>query len=275
MIQIRWLGAAFIEITHDQNVYLIDPYITRAGLPGVLSGRPVIPDQEKITGYLAHLDGGLRAIIVSHTHIDHALDVPLIAALRPDVSVTGSASLNTLLELSGISGRVEISCGRSTFNLPGDVKLTMIPSRHGRNILGDAILPGDIRTESKLPMKTSCYRMGKIFDIMLELDGKKILHIGSADINDDELDGSSCDILFICVPGWRRVIDYHKRIFNSLKPSAVIPFHFDNFFTPIRTGRAVRDLPFLGMNRFCDEIRKYSPASTLIIPEINRTLKFY
>ncbi len=274
MVQARWLGAAGIEFIHNRRGYLIDPYFTRTGLPTVLTARPVLPDWNKISESLKHLKGEIEAVIVSHTHIDHALDVPFIAEQNPASAVIGSSSLDSLFRLYGMNNRVTVSTCRNVIKINDSASVTMIPSRHGRNILGDAILPGEIDAENKPPLKVLGYRMGEIFDVMLELDGKRFLHIGSADVDDTELNGLCCDILFICVPGWRRVLDYHSRIINSVKPSIVVPFHFDNFFVSFKDHSSPPRLPFLGMKKFCNEIRRHAPAADIIIPEINKTMVF-
>jgi glyoxylase-like metal-dependent hydrolase (beta-lactamase superfamily II) len=72
MVSVRWTGAAGLEFTYEGKTWLIDPYLSRVGKATVFFGRPQA-DREKISRYLETLPGKLQAVIVGHTHLDHAL----------------------------------------------------------------------------------------------------------------------------------------------------------------------------------------------------------
>src|SRR5213593_1168812 len=81
-LRLRWLGAAGFEISDDATSILIDPFVSR---PTALQALfPLDIDTEAVDRYVIDpmMRSGsfknLKAILVSHTHIDHAQDVPYI-----------------------------------------------------------------------------------------------------------------------------------------------------------------------------------------------------
>lgn len=273
MVVARWLGTAALEITDGGNTYLIDPYLTRSSKLQLLRG-PVAPRTEHTDAYLARTPSPVAAVVVGHTHFDHAVDIPDIAA-RCDVPVVGSESLDTLLTLSGQPSRVTVCRGGERVELPGGAAVTMIPSIHGLVLFGRVPYPGDIDPSARLPMKASEYRHGQVFVPKLEVGGLKFMHFGSANLLDEELEGQTADVLFLCVPGWKRTPDYHQRVLSRVQPEVVVPFHFDDFTLPLDLGqRAARYLPFQGMQDFVAAVREHAPQAEVLMPTPFQELNF-
>jgi glyoxylase-like metal-dependent hydrolase (beta-lactamase superfamily II) len=172
MVSVRWTGAAGLEFTHEGKTWLIDPYLSRVGKASVFFGRPQA-DREKISRYLDTLPGKLQAVVVGHTHLDHALDIPEILRRFP-VPLVGSGSLETLMALHGMPGKVAVCKERTRVDLPGGASVTMIPSLHGLVLFGRAPYAGEIEPGQKPPLKASHYRHGRVFNIRLEI-GREIV----------------------------------------------------------------------------------------------------
>src|SRR5579883_2636208 len=73
---VRWLGTAGFAIEHDGRTLLVDPYVTRASLARCIVA-PLRPDVRAIARHVPQAD----AIVLGHTHFDHALDAPAIARM--------------------------------------------------------------------------------------------------------------------------------------------------------------------------------------------------
>jgi len=93
---VTWLGTAGFAIEYDGHVLLIDPYLTRASLTRCVWA-PLRPD----AGAAQRLVPRADAIVLSHTHFDHALDTPLIAQ-RTGARVFGSRSAVHLCRSHGL-----------------------------------------------------------------------------------------------------------------------------------------------------------------------------
>lgn len=272
MVSVRWTGAAGLEFTHEGKSWLIDPYLSRVGKRTAFFGRPKA-DREKISRYLETLPGELQAVIVSHTHMDHALDVPEIMKQR-SVPLAGNESLETLMALHGMPERVTLCAWRTRIDLPGGAAVTMIPSLHGLVLFGRAPYAGEIKPGQRPPLRASDYRHGRVFIPRLEIAGKSFMHIGTANLIDAELEGPSCDVLFLCVAGWRMIPDYLGRVLSRVKPKVVVPFHFDDFSAPLPKDLRTPMLPGIPLKPFLEGIAAEAPDAKIVLPDLYKPLEF-
>jgi L-ascorbate metabolism protein UlaG (beta-lactamase superfamily) len=270
MIKFRWTGCAGVEITQDGKTVLIDPYHTRLSAWKLLFGRHE-PLSEYLEQYVGEIPGELSAIIVGHTHLDHAMDVPVLSRWCRG-PVVGSRSLKTLMDISGAEKEVTVTWGRKSIDLFNGARLTMIPSRHGRAFFGRVPFPGEIDPAGKVPLKASGYRLGEMFTPKLEIGGKTFLHVGSANLVEEELDGHRCDVLLMCVPGWHKTPGYISRLLEITKPQVIIPIHFDDFTRPVRRSGHYRQLSFLRMKEFTERVRSAAPGASFRKPRPFQTM---
>ncbi len=108
---------------------LIDPYLSRIPLARV-SRRAVASDEDLVERLVPSAD----AVLVGHTHFDHAIDLGTLAR-RHACPVYGSASAAHLLALHGIADlAVDVDPYRPYEIGPFTVRFT--PSRHSKLVLG-------------------------------------------------------------------------------------------------------------------------------------------
>lgn len=272
MVNVRWTGAAGLEFTCSDQVILIDPYLSRPGKIEVFLKR-VRPKVDVVNRYLQGLTGKLSAIIVGHTHFDHALDIPVFAK-HFDGPLVGNSSLETLMGMHGMPGRVTVCKGRERVQLPGGAAATMIPSVHGLVAFGRMPYPGEINPSGRLPLKSSEYRHGTVFMTKLQLDGKVFMHAGSANFIESELHGHSCDVLFMCVPGWKKVPGYTTRFLQMVKPKIIVPFHYDDFSAALSPNMKVPTLPLQDVAGFLKRISSTAPDAEIRTARIFESVSF-
>ncbi len=271
MIAVTWTGAAGLRFEDGAHAILIDPYYTRVGILKTLFS-PIQADAQAIEANLAQC-APVAAIIVGHTHSDHALDVPYLAS-RYSGPVVGNSSLETLMRLSGFVGRTTICKGGEKVDLRQGAAVRMIPSAHGNVAMGRVPFPGEISSSSSLPMKASGYRAGTVFAPKLEWHGQVFLHIGSANFLERELEGHFCNVLFLCVAGWKKSKGYPERILEITRPEKVVLFHYDDFSRPHAPGNPTRRLPMVDVQGLCARIREHSPQVSVMVPEIGEAIDF-
>src|SRR5215472_14017602 len=111
-VVLKWLGTAGWEINDGTTVILIDPYLSRINgprPPGAGSaGTPIPGDTRQLYGWddpgvsdAAIIDSHIQRpnfILVTHTHYDHVLDVPYIAA-KTHATLVGTEATKTVLRL--------------------------------------------------------------------------------------------------------------------------------------------------------------------------------
>jgi L-ascorbate metabolism protein UlaG (beta-lactamase superfamily) len=257
-VNIHWLGTAGIELSHSGQVILIDPYLSRPGKSDIFFKR-LLPRKDIINWYVNNIGGNVRAIVAGHTHFDHVLDIPLMAHSL-DCPVLGSSSLDTLLSLSGLPGRVTVCNSKEQVKLGDDISVSMIPSAHGLILSRLLLLEGDINPGLTLPLRTNQYRLGAMSAPKVTMGGLTLLHIGSAGFIEKKLECHTCDILFMCVAGWKNWPLYPERVIEILQPSCVIPIHYDDFSIPLMPGWKCPVMRSADLDGFCNRVKMSRPG---------------
>ncbi len=271
MIKVTWTGAAGLTFETGEENILIDPYYTRVSIINTLFRR-ISPDPAAISAALPDMNR-IKAIIVGHTHSDHAMDVPFIAA-RTKAPIIGSTSLDTLMALSGLPNRTTVCSGGETIGLSPSASVTMLRSLHGLVAMGKVPFKGEIQNTHVLPMQASGYRVGTVFAPKLEINGVMFQHNGSANFIETETEGHQCDVLFLCVPGWKKRAGYPQKLLEITQPSQVVLFHYDDFSRPHLPGSKTRRIPMLDLPGLVKRIKAYSPTIEIIVPEVGQTIDF-
>lgn len=254
-VRVRWLGTAGFALEHEGYTVLIDPYVTRAPLSRcVLSS--LRPDPLAVRRFTPRAD----AIVVGHTHFDHALDVPAIAQ-STGARVFGSRSCAALCVSSGVDpGRV---CDVETEGLTrpvvaevGPFTLRFVPSAHSPLAAGRVPFPGEIADCEQVPMRAEAYRCGAVFSVDIAVGGKRIYHLGSANLVDGAIGRGQVDLLLLCAAGWHTTERFVPRMLSALTPGRVLLSHWDNFFRPLDAPTMA--LPALRVPRLVESLRQGS-----------------
>lgn len=256
-LELEWLGTSGFRFRYQGTTLLIDPYLSRIGLGDVLRRRPVRGSEPIVRRYVDAAD----AILVGHTHFDHAMDAPLLADLF-DCQAYGSHSLAHLLAMHGLAGRaVEVEPFRRY--QVGPFSFSFVPSVHSKLMLGMSVpAGGDISCEHFDELTAAAYGCGQVWGIHLEVAGVSFYHQGSADLDDGALADARCPRgvdYFLCGIAGRRFTErYLERMVRRLEPSVIVPHHYDDFFRPLAAplGFSVN----VDLTGFTGEVREVSPA---------------
>jgi L-ascorbate metabolism protein UlaG (beta-lactamase superfamily) len=253
-VRVRWLGTAGFAITHGDHTVLLDPYVTRASLAQCLLS-PLAPDLEAIERHVPRAD----AIIVGHTHFDHALDVPMIAK-RDDAVVFGSASARALCRSQGVvESRIDViepETQSPREREVGPFHLRFHASAHSNLLLGRVPFPGEIQDCGDIPLRAERYRCGSVFGVEIRVAGRTIFHLGSAELVESALPPLSVDLALVCVAGWTWTARFPTRVVRALSPRAILLSHWDNFLVPFERG--AKALPALRMGTLIDGLERAS-----------------
>jgi L-ascorbate metabolism protein UlaG (beta-lactamase superfamily) len=255
-VRVTWLGTAGFAIEHDGHVLLIDPYLTRASLPRCLFA-PLQADAALARRLVPRAD----AIVLSHTHFDHALDVPEIAR-QTGARVFGSRSALHLCRRWGVPD-TQLECVEAgTSAAPhesevGPFRLRFWPSAHSAFLFGRVPFPGDIADCTDVPMRTEAYRCGAVFGAEIEVGGCRLFHVGSAELVEQRWRVGPVDLALACVAGWTSTERYPERLVAALSPGAVLLHHWDNFLRGI--DHAAHALPGMRFASLVDRLDAAAP----------------
>lgn len=224
-------------MTYQGQALIIDPYLSRVPLRSFLLRRGALPDQAMIERYAALPEGvELTGVLVGHTHFDHAVDAPAIAAMH-QVHAYGSSSLAQLMRLHGVGHLATEVVPHQPYEL-GPFVVSFTPSKHSKLILGRKVpMDGELTCDHVGGLVPTAYKCGAVYGIRIEVAGVSIYHQGSADLDDDELRSEPVDIFLAGVAGRSVTLRYWERILPKLDPAVVVPTHYDNFFSPLGAAR--------------------------------------
>ncbi len=253
LVSVRWLGTAGYELRCDGVTLLIDPYLTRAGYRRVFAGS-LRSDRAIVDREIASAD----AILVSHSHFDHVLDVPYIAA-RTGAVVYGSRSTANLMAAAGHPAErvVTFENDRISELEVGPFRIEAVPSQHSPFALGRIPYPGDIPCTCELPMPGRGYRCGDVFNFAVRVAGRSFYHLGSAGLVDDliPVGRDGVDVLLLCIAARFATPDFVPRVLRATRPRVVMPMHYDNFLRPL--DRTMQLLPRTKFGQLIDDVERF------------------
>jgi len=262
-LELTWIGTAGFRLAYQGTVIWIDPYVTRLPMSSLLLRRAVPSSAAAVGRWIDRAD----AVLVGHTHFDHALDVPAIAR-RFGCPVYGSSSLAHLMQLHGLGAQAVVAEPKRSYEV-GPFRFHFVPSVHSKLQLGLGIpYSGELTCDHVDELIPQAYRCGQVWGLAIEVAGVTLYHQGSADLLEDEIVDRGVDVFLCGISGRRFTPRYVDRVLRALDPKLVIATHYDDFFRPLGDGL---ELSFnVNLTGFADEARAASrdvPVYTLAIGE--------
>src|SRR5437773_11532896 len=77
-VRVTYLGTNGYQFEAASHALLVDPYFSRIGWAKVILGVPIQPNDSRVVAGMKQLARRPDAILVTHGHFDHLLDVPVI-----------------------------------------------------------------------------------------------------------------------------------------------------------------------------------------------------
>ncbi|MBM4267265.1 MAG: MBL fold metallo-hydrolase [Deltaproteobacteria bacterium] len=246
--RIRFLGVSTIAIGDGESTLLVDGFFTRPGLASVLLGK-VAPDDEMIRSGLARAGiSKLDAVLVAHSHYDHAMDSAEVAR-QTGALLVGSESTANIGRGAGLPEdrmRVVEETTETTEMTFGDFRVTLIPSKH----LPHGMAMGEIEAPLEPPARATDYLEGGSFSMLVEHPRGTMLVQSSAGWVDGALAGRKAEVVLLGVGGLGMMDEgyrakYWSEVVEPVGARRVIPIHWDDFTRPLED-------PLLPMPRMLD-----------------------
>ena len=89
-----------------------------------------------------------------------------------------------------------------------------------------------------------------------------MVHIDSAEVIEEELEGLRADVVCLCAIGRRYRPGYVSTVVEKLKPQWIVPCHWDWFFTPY--GAPAKMLPGVDLKGFVEEIEAHGVSAVTL-----------
>jgi L-ascorbate metabolism protein UlaG (beta-lactamase superfamily) len=260
-LSFRWLGVAGLEFTLGEHVLAIDPFFTRPSWWKLFLGRVHSDLALSLTKIPVCQD-----ILVTHSHYDHLMDVPGLAS-QTNAQVYGSMNTCRLcLACDLLPEQAHEIAVNDRLSL-GPFRIRVLPAKHTGLPL-DHLVNGPLASSLRAPLRLRDYRMDTCFSFLIDTQELTLL------IGDQP---EPADVLFFNPLRPRTDL---RAIMPVVKPSLIIPIHWDNFFSPFTkpvrpiirpTWQSLLRLDRVNLTQFKQDVERLSPGTRVLIPEIFQT----
>lgn len=231
---VQFFGVSTLLIDDGQDQILIDGFFSRPSLLRVIAS-PIQRDAVQLDSIIKKYQlSRLKAIAVSHSHYDHALDVGYLAK-KTGAQVIGSSSTHWIARAENLPDEQLISIQPHASIHIGDFIITPIRSRHTPPTFVNNDLGEQLNTPLKQPAYFSKFVEGGSYDFLIEHGEQRMLIKASTDFVNAAYKDLEVDTLFLGIAqlskqsaGFQQA--YFKETLDALNPKVVIPIHWDDFF---------------------------------------------
>ena len=242
-LRVTFLGVSTLLFDDGETAILTDGFFTRPDRTKVFIGK-VAPDRALIAKSLERSGiKQLAAVIVTHSHYDHAMDSPEVAKLTGAL-VVGSESTANIARGWGLTEDHIRTVGDGESVSFGRFQVTLIRSRHAPTVFTG----GEIREPLVPPVRANHYQEGGIFSVLIKHDEKTLLVQSSAGFVEAALRCRRADVVFLALGGLGRQDHvfqhaYWREIVKTVGARRIIPIHWDDFTLPLE--QPLVPIPFL------------------------------
>src|SRR6266403_4129916 len=232
-VHVTYLGTNGYQFEFRGHAFLVDPYFSRVDLSSVALGSRIQPNAARINDRLRHLATKADAILVTHGHFDHLLDVPAVMA-KTRARLIASASSVDLAKRAGVSSGEAVK--------PGDVrrigpwKIRVLAATHDR-LFGKVPFdrpPSQALAKAGPPQRAADWICGEPLAFLIEVNGQRIyIDSGGTPAQLPPNEHVDLAILGMALPDSRTRL---PAALQRLQPRYILPSHQDNFFLPLNAG---------------------------------------
>ena len=217
-VRVTYLGTNGYQFEFDGHALLVDPYFSRVDLLSIALGSRLQPDMPRVAEGMRHLAPKAEAILVTHGHFDHLLDVPTVMS-RTHARLIASASGDAVT--AGDVRRI------------GPWKIRVLAATHDR-LFGKVPFDQTETHGSGPPQRPADWICGEPLAFLIEVGGQRIyVDSGGTPALLPPHERVDLAILGMALPDSRTRL---PSALGRLQLRYVLPSHQDNFFRPLAAG---------------------------------------
>ncbi len=196
-LKVHYFGVSTLLFDDGENQILIDGFFSRPSLAQVMWNK--LDSQPALLHKLIqqHQLQRTRAILITHSHYDHTLDLPFLAQQLKHSQIIGSeSSLNIARGAAIPESRLSLVNPAQPIQI-GKFKITAIPSQHTPATAVNNDLGEQIQQPLSLPARFYEFKEGGSFDYYIQHPEQNILVKASTGAISKQLQHLQVDTLFL------------------------------------------------------------------------------
>jgi L-ascorbate metabolism protein UlaG (beta-lactamase superfamily) len=255
-VRVTYLGTNGYQFEFQGHALLVDPYFSRVDLLNVALGSYLQSNTPRVAKGMRHLAPRADAILVTHGHFDHLLDVPIVMS-GTQARLIASASAVDLVRRLTDAGVCPKRCDAVT---AGDVrrtgpwKIRVLPATHDRLFGRVPFDQGEMRGSGP-PQHPADWICGEPLAFLIEVGGQRIyIDSGGTVAQLPPHERVDLAILGMALPDSRARL---PGALERLEPRYILPSHQDDFFRPLDDGFQFGPLTdFSRVRRDCEQANR-------------------
>lgn len=249
-MEIKWYGTATLAFSASGRKILFDPFLPmNCALPS--------PPLEEL--------GSAGDIFITHGHFDHLNDVPRVMAAGQNLVYCSAETARVLLREGVQASRIVaikpgdvIECGPFTLRVYRGKHIKFNSQLILKTVFNRRIVAYRENLRALLKMLRR-YPQGQVLVFIIEAEGKRILHLGSLNLDPAEQYPEQVDLLSLPYQGRSDLESYALPFIRRFRPQGVYLHHFDDSFPPVSSRVDIKS--------FLAVMEKEFPQTRVIVPD--------
>jgi L-ascorbate metabolism protein UlaG (beta-lactamase superfamily) len=261
-LRVTYLGTNGYQFESNGHALLVDPYFSRVDFWSVALGAHIQPSASRINDAMRHLAQGeawssapragrhgiapksrvnaelqtsskVDAILVTHAHFDHLLDVPVVMSKTHAPLIASASSIELVRRLPDAGASTGDPVKAGDVRRIGPWKIRVLPATHDR-LFGKVPFGEQAPRQAGPPQRAADWICGEPLAFLIEINGQRI-YIDSGGTPAQLPPNVRVDlaILGMALPDSRARL---VAALDRLQPRYILPSHQDNFFLPLDRG---------------------------------------
>lgn len=237
-LTVTYLGVTTVVISDGKTNLITDGYFSRLAITDL--AQLIEPDRDAIDDALTRFGiTEAAALMVVHSHFDHALDAPVVAAKTGAKLVGSESTANVGRGLGLPESQLLVATPGEPLEF-GEFEVTLLVSKHWPlpEPFASAILNQTIDEPLTPPALLTDYKEGKSYSIIVRHPAGSVLIQGSAGYIPDALDGIQVDTVLLGTGGLGDLPlpeqeAYYQEMVETTGAKFIYPIHWDVMDTPL------------------------------------------